>query len=214
MWCFHMLYCVSLHATTHLNLAHFFNGRNYVQYMYHFWSIATLYVVKVLVCFSKKKIIQKQKKSLYSYKNVLNEEQVWKTLLVLFYMLEHTTMESWMLRGFRFDKCFIVKTYQSLVRYSPFMFVSSWRNFNSLHRVLPTPLMLICEFSTTVCAILYSNVCFWSIKYLTNEMCNSHRKRRCVFQHGTRHHDDVCVFFFFQKSKHRLREGEPYWFLV
>lgn len=145
----------------------------------------------------------KKKKSLYSYKNVLNEDQVWRMLLVLFYMLEHTTMESWMLRGFRFDKYFIVKTHQSLVRYSPFMFVSSWHNFNSLHRVLPTLLMLICEFATTVCAILYCNVCFWSIEYLTNVMCNSHRKlaprllkRRCVVQHGTRHHDDVCVVFF------------------
>lgn len=139
-------------------------------------------------------------------------------LLVLFYMLEHTTMESWMLRGFRFDKYFIVKTHQSLVRYSPFMFVSSWHNFNSLHRVLPTLLMLICEFATTVCAILYCNVCFWSIEYLTNVMCNSHRKlaprllkRRCVVQHGTRHHDDVCVvffnefFFFFKTQAERRR---------
>lgn len=96
--------------------------------------------------------------------------------------------------------------------------------FQQPTRVLPTLLMLICEFATTLCAILYCNVCFWSIKYLTNVMCNSHRKlaprllkRRCVVQHGTRHHDDVCVVFFnefFFFFKHRLREGEPYWFLV
>ena len=94
------------------------------------------------------------------------------------------------------DKCFIVKTSQSLVRYSRFMFVPSWRNFNSPHRVLPTPLMLICEFAATVCAILYCDVCFWTIKYLTNVMCNSHRKPRYTSRWWCRCFCFFFVFFF------------------
>lgn len=74
--------------------------------------------------------------------------------------------------------------------------------------------MWICY--NSMCNMQY--VCFWSIKYSTNVMCNSHRKlaprllkRRCVVQHGTRHHDDVCVvffnefFFFFKTQAERRR---------